>query len=113
MLSNENKLMSYKSHRLDSFCNDGFQSVEMNAYNKTECRRHYPYSSLSFQMGRTYGSHDYFMLLFNGLKSVVSILAEATPLRPYTFGWMCNYKFNSSENTTLNDIHYLNYAFQI
>jgi hypothetical protein len=28
-------------------------------------------------MGRTYGSHDFFMLLFNGLKSFVAIFAEA------------------------------------
>ena len=73
--------MSYKSHRLDSFCKNGFQSVEMNAYRETECRWHDPYLFLSFQMGRTYGFHDYFMLIFNGLKSVVTILAEATPLR--------------------------------
>ena len=56
------------------------QSVEMNAYSKTECRWHDSYLSVSFQMDRTYGSHDYFIFLFNGLKSVVTILAEATPL---------------------------------
>ena len=99
--------MSYKSLRLDSFCNNGFQSVVMNAYSKTECRTHDPYLSLNFQMGRTYGSHDYFMLIFNGLKSVVTILAEATPLRPYTFDYICNFIFHSCENLTLNDIHYL------
>ena len=98
--------MSYKSRRLDSFCNNGFQSIEKNAYSKTECDKHDPYLSLSFQMGRTYGSHDYFMLhlTVNGLKSVVTILAEATPLWLHTFERRGNFKITSCENTTLNDI---------
>jgi hypothetical protein len=81
--------MSYKSRRLDSFCNNGFQSVEMNAYRKPECCKYDPYLSPSFQIGRTYGSHDYFLLMFNGLirrlTNVVTILTEATPLILYTF----------------------------
>jgi hypothetical protein len=85
--------MSDKSHRLDSFSNNGFKSVEMNAYSKTECHRHDPYLPLSIQMGRTYVSHDYFMLVFNGLKSVVTILAEAMPLSPYAFE--CKFNFIS------------------
>ncbi len=32
-------------------------------------------------MSRNYGSHFYAVALFNGLKSVVTILAEATPLQ--------------------------------
>ncbi len=59
-------------------------------------------------MGRAYGSHDYFLLQFNGLKSVVTILAEAMPLIPYSFKLKCNLRFHSCENTTLNDVHSLN-----
>jgi len=59
--------MSHKSHRLDLYFNNGFQSVEMNAYSKTECRRHDPYLPLSILMGRTCGSHCRSMLIFNGL----------------------------------------------
>ena len=32
-------------------------------------------------MGRTYSSPFYIMLFFNGFKSVVTILVEATPLK--------------------------------
>jgi len=35
-------------------------------------------------MGRTYGSSVYFLIILNGLKSVVTILFEATPLKLYT-----------------------------
>jgi len=41
--------MSHKSCRLDSFCNNGFQSVEMNAYNKTEFRRYDTYLHEAFK----------------------------------------------------------------
>ena len=41
--------MSYKSHRLDSFCNNGFQSVEKNVSSKTECCKHDPYLSSAFK----------------------------------------------------------------
>jgi len=102
--------MSYKSRRLDSFCNDGFQSVEMNAYRKPECGKHDPYLSPSFQTGRTYGSHDYFLLIFIGLihrTDVVRIWTEATLLILYTLECRFNFKFHSCENTTLYSSHYL------
>ena len=84
--------MSYKSHRPDSFCNYGFQSVAQNLTEDKECSRHGTYSSRSFGMGRTYGSSVYFMLFFNGLKSVVTIFVEATRLWLHSGNSRVDYK---------------------
>lgn len=64
-------------------------------------------------MGRTYGSHNYFMHLFTGLKSGVTRFAEATPLRWYTCEQRRNFKLHSCKNMTLNDIHNLYFYLQL
>ena len=63
------------------FITTDFNLLLIKPESKTECHRHGAYSHY---MDRTYGSHDSFKFFFkiNGLKSVVTILAEAMPLIP-------------------------------
>jgi len=62
------------------FVTTDFNPLRTNVDSNVECRRYDSYLCFSLHMGRTYGSHDYFMHLSAGLKSGVTRFAEATPL---------------------------------
>ena len=50
-----------------------------------ECRRHGTYQSITTTCAEPTALIDFFLLRINGLKSAVTILAEATPLQPQSF----------------------------